>query len=36
MRASDIMTTSVVTVSPETDIAKAVKLMLDRQLAVSP
>lgn len=36
MRARDIMTTSVVTVSPETDIAEAVKLMLDRQISGVP
>ena len=36
MRAKDIMTTSVVTVSPETDIAEAVKLMLDRQISGVP
>ena len=36
MRARDIMTASVVTVSPETDIAEAVKLMLDRQISGVP
>jgi CBS domain-containing protein len=36
MRARDIMTTSVVTVSPETDIAEAVKLMLERQISGVP
>lgn len=36
MRARDIMTTSVVTVSPETDIAEAVRLMLDRQISGVP
>jgi CBS domain-containing protein len=36
MRARDIMTTSVVTVSPETDMAEAVKLMLDRQISGVP
>ncbi|MEP7172244.1 MAG: CBS domain-containing protein [Aestuariivirga sp.] len=36
MRARDIMTTSVVTVSPETDITEAVKLMLDRQISGVP
>jgi CBS domain-containing protein len=36
MRARDIMTKGVVTVSPETDIAEAVKLMLDRQISGVP
>lgn len=36
MRARDIMTTSVVTVSPETDVAEAVKLMLERQISGVP
>ena len=36
MRARDIMTTNVVTVSPETDIAEAVRLMLDRQISGVP
>jgi CBS domain-containing protein len=36
MRARDIMTTSVVTVSPETEIAEAVKLMLERQISGVP
>lgn len=36
MRARDIMTTNVVTVSPETDIAEAVRLMLERQISGVP
>lgn len=36
MKAKDIMTTDVVTVSPETDIAQAVKLMLGRQISGVP
>ncbi len=36
MRARDIMTTDVVTVSPETDIAEAVRLMLERQISGVP
>jgi len=36
MRARDIMTTNVVSVSPETDIAEAVRLMLERQISGVP
>lgn len=36
MKARDIMTTNVVTVSPETDIAEAVRLMLERQISGVP
>ena len=36
MRAKDIMTTGVVTVSPETDIAEAVKLMLAWRISGVP
>lgn len=36
MRARDIMTTGVVSVSPETDIAEAVRLMLERQISGVP
>jgi CBS domain-containing protein len=36
MKARDIMTTNVVTVSPDTDIAEAVRLMLERQISGVP
>lgn len=36
MRARDIMTTNVVSVSPETEIAEAVRLMLERQISGLP
>ncbi len=36
MRAKDVMTTEVVTVSPETSIAEAAKIMLDRRISGLP
>jgi CBS domain-containing protein len=36
MKARDIMTTNVVSVSPETDIAEAVRLMLERRISGVP
>jgi CBS domain-containing protein len=36
MRAKDVMTTNVISVTPDTSIADAVKLMLDRQISGVP
>ncbi len=36
MRANEVMTAEVVTVSPETAVAEAVKLMLDRRVSGLP
>jgi CBS-domain-containing membrane protein len=36
MRAADVMVRNVVTVRPETDVADAVKLLIDRDISALP